>query len=211
MIFIHFISLALDHSTLDAQVLVHYAPGWRPWASCPAWFPLLIWAGMIGALSVFQPTVRKGFRRDTWHPIFDSGRGGNRWSVSKCGQQILAEQIMEAVTENLLKRDPQGLPMIQSCETLFKVNVISLGIFWMQPSQWIWWHSVSLFCIYSVFWVHLLLSAAERQTWESSSHQLKCSRSKIKCSLFNSAGKSVEMRRSGSLLKWTVNKICVRQ
>lgn len=64
-----------------------------------------------------------------WHPIFDSGRGENRWSVSKCGQQILAEQVMEAVIENLLKRDPQGLPMTQSCETLFKVKVITLGIF----------------------------------------------------------------------------------
>lgn len=64
-----------------------------------------------------------------WHPIFDSGRGENRWSVSKCGQQILAEQIMEAVIENLLKRDPQGLPMIESCEALLKVKVISFGIF----------------------------------------------------------------------------------
>lgn len=78
---------------------------------------------MIGSVSVFQPTVRKGFRRDMWHPISDSGGGENRWSVSEGGQQILAEQIMEAVIENVFKRDPQGLPMIQSCETLLKVKV----------------------------------------------------------------------------------------
>lgn len=125
---------------------------------------------MIGALLVFPPKVRKGFRRDMWHPIFDSGRGENRWSVSNCGQQILAEQIMEAVIENLLKRDPQGLPMIQSCETLLKVKDISLGIFWMQPSQWVWWYVVSLFCIYSVFWSASALISSWKTNLESFSH-----------------------------------------
>lgn len=43
-----------------------------------------------------------------WHPIFDSGTGEDRWSVSKCGQQFLAEQIMEAVPANLLNELHKG-------------------------------------------------------------------------------------------------------
>lgn len=165
-----------------------------------------------------SPQWERGFRGNMWHLIFDSGRGeahtslawivANWWSVSKCGQQILAEQIMEAVFENHLKWDPQGLPMAKYCDTLLKVKDINLGMSWMQPPRWAWWHFVSLFCIHLT--ASALISSWKTNLRNVQSLQLKCFLSEIKCSLFNSAGKSVEMRRYGSLLKWTVNKICVR-
>lgn len=79
--------------------------------------------------------------------IFDSGRGEDRWSVSKCVQQFLAEQIMEAVTENLLNELHKGCQWF-SCVRLF----------W----RWkllVWEHSEcnpprgfdGIFCLYSAF------------------------------------------------------------
>lgn len=100
-----------------------------------------------------------------WHPIFDSGR----WQEPVVCQQVWPTDFGRA-NNGGCDWESQGLPMIQSCETLLRVKVISLGIFWIQSSGWVSWYSVALFCSYSVFWVHLFLSAAERQTWESSSY-----------------------------------------
>lgn len=73
------------------------------------------------------------------------------------------------MVESHFRWDPQGQPKHQYCDAFLEMKAISLGIFWMHPSQCVWWHSVSSFSICSAFWMHLLLSAAERQSWESSS------------------------------------------
>lgn len=103
------------------------------------------------------------------------------------------------------KRDPRGLPSVPPGGARLKVSVISLGISRIAAPRsgfdGVWrFHSAFIRRFESGGFYRRLKDKLG-----------KSSRSQIKCSLFNPAGKSVEMRRSGSLLKWTVNKMCVGQ